>query len=117
MKRPKWASEKRYKIVHQSYSKGIYESPVPVTRRALSEGLDRGLILEYSSGKVTYSPNGVCEIEGHDCCRGIHAWRTKEDAQKRVSTSGVIVIVYAMKWYGVGDKCRTQRVWVGEIVE
>ena len=116
MKRPSWAKVRRYKIVRRGNLAGTYQSYIPVKQRASSGEIDRGSILEYLLEKITKSPNGVCRDKLHDCCRGIHARRTKNMSLEQLRVYEVVIIVYAAKWYGKGDKQRAYKVWVGNEV-
>ena len=104
MKRPSWAKVRRYKVVRRGNLAGTYGE------------IDRGSILEYSLGRITKSSNGVCRDKLHVCYRGIHARRTKNMSLEQLRVYEVVIIVYAAKWYGKGDKQRAYKVWVGNEV-
>lgn len=117
MKRPKWAKEKRWKLVNGPYFNdgGFYTSPIYVNARTSDcDGRSRGEIISYRPGEVVKSPNGVCRKQRHECCRGIHAYSSRKEAKANRYPNNVIIPVYAVRWHGSGKKCRASRVWVGK---
>ena len=120
MKRPKWATQRRYKVVtgplHGEYLRSntkTFCSPISVDDRYSDCMGTQGTVLVYTPGKVVRSPNGFCRNQGHTCCRGIHAYRTKDAAQLHAQSTSAIITVWAKAWVGGRVKQRATRVWVG----
>ena len=117
MKRPKWAAQKRYKIVQRSGERpGLFYSGIDPWFRITECGRSKGSILSYTSGEVTRSAQGLCRRKTHTCCRGIHAYRTRASALDSAQEPNVVLSVWAKSWIGDGPKQRTRRVWVGRYV-
>src|SRR3990167_6217395 len=104
MKRPKWATQRRYKVVTGPGSNTkTFCSPISVDDResdCMGTLGTHGTVLVYTPGKVVRSPNGFCRNQGHTCCRGIHAYRTKDAAQRHSQRTSAIITVWAKAWVG-----------------
>ena len=74
----------------------------------------RGEILHYVKGETVVSKNGLCECD-NDCCRGIHAHTTREEAGYMMKEDDDIIIRVKGKWWSPfrgSTKVRAERVEV-----
>lgn len=96
--------EVMYKVVQSNWL--IHRSSVfsPSQRQAsecsrskkLKKPIGCGKVLRYQPGTTVISPNGLCKCND-ECCRGIHAYRTKKEAEDVMGNN--IVIRVKGKWW------------------
>ena len=110
MKKPKWATKRRYKVVTLDRKSPIINR---FTNCSASYNI-HGSVLVYTKNTLVSAEDGLCEIKNHNCCRGINAYKTLRQARKHMDIDRIVIIVWSNRWINtITNKCRAKTVWVG----